>query len=122
MKVSTEFETSSEFEQDEVIRTNPAAGTMAKKGTAVTLIISSGEDETRRFQIFLERRKEKQGKYRWSGNPLYNRRSVLVKSYGKGKVCYQSEKRQVLGLKVVLRFHFRLAKARNQRKKQPYHL
>lgn len=91
VKVSTEFETSSEFEQDEVIRTNPAAGTMAKKGTEVTLIISSGEDKPE-IPDLLGKTKKEAGKILDGLGIHYTTEEVYSESYEKGKVCYQSKK------------------------------
>lgn len=89
--VSSQFETSSEFDQDEVIRTTPKAGTKAKKGSEVTLIISSGEDKPE-IPNLLGKTESNAGSILSGMDINYTTEKVYNEKYPEGQVCYQSKK------------------------------
>lgn len=91
VSVSPDFEASEEFEQDEVIRTTPSEGTMAAKGSEITLIISSGEDKPEIPNLL--GKSEREAASILNGLSInYTSEEVYNDSYEKGKVCYQSKK------------------------------
>ena len=91
VKVSTDFETSEEFDQDEVIRTTPEAGTKVTKGSEITLIISSGEDKPE-IPNLLGKTTKQAGSILDELGINYTTEEVYNDSYAKGQVCYQSKK------------------------------
>lgn len=91
VKVSTEFETSEEFEQDEVIRTTPSAGEEVEKGSEITLIISSGEDKPE-IPNLLGKTKKEAGRILNELGINFTTDEVYNDSYKEGQICYQSKK------------------------------
>ncbi len=91
VKVSTEFETSEEFDQDEVIRTTPSAGEEVAKGSEITLIISSGEDKPE-IPNLLGKTKKEAGRILNDLGINFTTEEVYNDSYKAGQVCYQSKK------------------------------
>lgn len=92
LTVDTEAEYSDTVPENNVIRTNPAAGTMVKEGDSVTIVYSQGEENTGFQMVNLLGQKEDDAKSAITnmGLSLASVDREYNDEYSEGEVCYQS--------------------------------